>query len=125
MKLMFILFLIEIFITDYRHFVINNYSCSMLLLIGLININNIQYLDLYLLITFLSVFVYLQQLGAGDLKMIASIYPYFGFINLIQIIWLSSLIAIIYHLITKQNKIAFGSCLSLASLAIILINSSR
>lgn len=124
MKLMFILFLIEIFITDYRHFVINNYSCSKLLLIGLINIQKINYFDLYLFITFLSIFVYFNQLGAGDLKMIASIYPYFGFINLIKIIWLASLIAIIYHFITKQNKIAFGSCLSLASLAITLINSS-
>lgn len=123
MKLMFILCLIEIFITDYRHFVINNSSCSKLLLIGLINIQHINYIDLYLLIIFLAFFVYLEQLGAGDLKMIASIYAYFGFIHLIQIIWLSSLIAIIYHILTKQNKIAFGSCISLSCLAIILINS--
>ena len=124
MNLIFIINLIIIGITDYYNYQIKNYHCAQLLLIGLLFKNTHIYVDLYGLIILLLFFCYYQQLGAGDIKLIACLYPFFGFIDTIKIIWIASLVAIVFYLLTKKVKIPFGSCLSISCLIIILINSS-
>lgn len=122
MNLIFIINLIIIGITDYYDYQIKNHTCAHLLIIGLLFKNTHTYIDLYGLIILLLFFCYYQQLGAGDIKLISCLYPFFGFITTIKIIWISSIIAIIFYILTQKTKIPFGSCLSISSLIITLIN---
>lgn len=60
-----------------------------------------------------------EAMGGGDIKLLAVIGSFTGWVNSLWIIFLASVIGLIFGLVKKQYRLPFGPFLSLASFIII------
>lgn len=64
-----------------------------------------------------------EAMGGGDIKLLAMIGCFTGWVNALWVIFLGSFIGLIFGLSTKQYRLPFGPFLSIASFIIITIGN--
>ena len=122
-QLLIFIILLRIAYTDFRKFIIPNWSvASLTVLLLLKDLKKINF-EYFLLPTFVLVFLILfryymtkrlnkESMGYGDIKLMTVLSFGLTTIEFISFIWISSLLALIVIKLMKQEKSPFGFYLS-------------
>ena len=108
-------------ISDYYSLEIYSLFNYLLMMIGIMNINNFSIYNLLIPLC-LYILAYMNLLGMGDSEIYLVLSLYFNYEQLVYILFISSLLSSIYILINKKDKIALVPFITLSTFIIILYN---